>query len=59
MLWCAANVPASRTRNLFTGGNMRGPVNAGTADYVPVFLSEIPLLMRRAILPIDVALVQV
>lgn len=52
-------MPASRTRNLFTGGNMRGPVNAGTADYVPVFLSEIPLLMRRAILPIDVALVQV
>ncbi|HRO69860.1 MAG TPA: acetyl-CoA hydrolase/transferase C-terminal domain-containing protein, partial [Chitinophagaceae bacterium] len=28
-------------------------------DYVPIFLSEIPVLFRRNILPIDVALIQV
>ena len=31
----------------------------GGADYVPVFLSEIPQLVTRNILPLDVALVQV
>lgn len=43
----------------FIGANMRKQVNNGLADYVPVFLSEIPLLFRRNILPIDVALIQV
>lgn len=32
-------------------------MNDGRADFVPVFLSEIPLLFRRNILNIDVALV--
>lgn len=31
----------------------------GRADYTPIFLSEIPLLFRRNLLPLDVALVQV
>jgi len=43
----------------FIGANMRKQVNAGLADYVPIFLSEIPLLFQRNILPIDVALIQV
>ena len=34
-------------------------LNDGRADYVPIFLSEIPQLFRRNILPLDVALVQV
>jgi acyl-CoA hydrolase len=34
-------------------------VRDGRADYVPVFLSEIPNLFNQGILPIDVALVQV
>jgi acyl-CoA hydrolase len=34
-------------------------VNAGYADYVPVFLSEIPELIKRNVMPIDVALVHV
>ena len=34
-------------------------MNDGRADFVPVFLSEIPLLFRRNILNIDVALVHV
>jgi acyl-CoA hydrolase len=48
-----------RHNALFIGANVRDDVNAGLADYTPVFLSEIPLLFRSGRLPIDVALVQV
>jgi acyl-CoA hydrolase len=41
----------------FVGGNVRNSVNEGRADYIPVFLSEIPALFRRGVLPVDVALV--
>ena len=44
---------------LFVGANARAAVHAGQADYVPVFLSEVPQLFRRGVLPLDVALVQV
>lgn len=47
------------TRSLFVGANVRKAVNQGTADYVPVFLSEVPALFRRNLLPLDVALLQV
>lgn len=43
----------------FIGGNMRKQLNQGIGDYVPVFLSEVPLLFSRRILPVDVALIQV
>lgn len=43
--------------NLFIGGNLRSAVNEGRADYIPVFLSEIPSLFRRDVLPLDVAIV--
>ena len=33
--------------------------NEGRADYMPVFLSEIPALFARRALPVDVALIQV
>ncbi len=45
--------------NLFIGPNVRGAVAAGNASYIPIFLSEVPLLFRRSILPLDVALIQV
>ena len=48
-----------RTNALFVGANMREAVNEGVADYIPVFLSEVPGLFRKGILPLDVALVQV
>ncbi|WP_435336456.1 hypothetical protein [Klebsiella pneumoniae] len=41
------------------GSNCRAAVNEGRGDYVPIFLSEIPLLFHRGIINIDVALVQV
>jgi acyl-CoA hydrolase len=48
-----------RINSLFVSENIRGAVNDGRGDYVPIFLSEIPILFKRNILPIDVALVQV
>lgn len=48
-----------RTNALFVGANVRKAVNEGSADYLPIFLSEVPGLFRQNILPIDVALVQV
>lgn len=48
-----------RVNAFFVGGNVRKAVNEGRADYLPVFLSEVPGLFRKNILPIDVALIQV
>src|SRR5689334_7571632 len=47
------------TRSLFIAANIRAAVASGEADYAPVFLSEIPALFRKNILPLDVALVHV
>ncbi|HEY6190928.1 MAG TPA: acetyl-CoA hydrolase/transferase C-terminal domain-containing protein [Bacteroidota bacterium] len=48
-----------RHNALFIGRNVREAVNDGRADFTPVFLSEIPSLFYRGILPIDVALIHV
>ena len=48
-----------RMNSLFVSENVRQAVNEGRADYVPIFLSEIPILFKRKILPIDVALMHV
>ena len=48
-----------RVNAFFVGANVREAVNSGRGDYVPVFLSEIPALFRKGVLPIDVALVNV
>lgn len=48
-----------RTNAMFIGANVREAVAEGVADYIPVFLSEVPGLFRKGILPLDVALVQV
>jgi len=45
--------------SLFVSSNTRAVVNSNDGDYVPVFLSQIPQLFRKNILPIDVALIQV
>lgn len=47
------------TNAFFVGSNVREAVAEGHADYIPVFLSEVPQLFRRGILPLDVAMVQV
>lgn len=48
-----------RMNSCFVGGNVRNMVNSTQGDYIPIFLSEIHLLFRKNILPIDVAIVQV
>lgn len=45
--------------SLFVSESTRKAVNSSFGDYTPVFLSEIPLLFNRNILPIDVAIIQV
>ncbi len=45
--------------SLFVSAANRSVVNSSAGDYVPIFLSQIPQLFRKNILPIDVALVQV
>lgn len=46
-----------RHRALFIGPNARQAVNEGRADYVPVFLSDVPHLFERGALPLDAVLV--
>lgn len=47
-----------RHNAFFIGSNVRSAVHAGRADYTPVFLSQIPDLMRSRRMPVDVALIQ-
>jgi acyl-CoA hydrolase/GNAT superfamily N-acetyltransferase len=51
---------ASRFRHsaFFIGPNVRQAVQEGRADFIPVFLSEIPELIRSRRVRIDVALIQ-
>ena len=51
--------PSFRVNSVFVGPNMRRAVQEGRADYLPVFLSEVPKLFRSGLLGLDVALVQV
>ena len=48
-----------RHNALFIGQSTRKAVEEGRADYTPIFLSEIPNLMLRRKMRIDVALIQV
>lgn len=43
----------------FIGANVRKAINEKRADFIPVFLSEVPLLFKRNILSLDVALIHV
>src|SRR4051795_10559789 len=46
-----------RHRALFIGHNARRAVNEGRADFVPVFLSDVPALFLSGALPLDAVLV--
>jgi acyl-CoA hydrolase len=48
-----------RHNALFVGPGDRAAVNDGQADYLPIFLSEIPALFYSRRLPLDVALLHV
>jgi 4-hydroxybutyrate CoA-transferase len=53
----AAMERSFRHRALFIGPNARVAVNEGRADYVPVFLSDVPRLFRSGALPLDAVFV--
>jgi acyl-CoA hydrolase len=44
--------------SLFTGAAMRKPISEGHADFMPIFLSDIPSLFLTKRLPLDVAFLQ-
>jgi len=46
-----------RVNSLFISANVRQAVHQGRADFTPVLLSELPLLFKRKVLPLDVAFV--
>ncbi|MGB9698706.1 MAG: GNAT family N-acetyltransferase [Thermodesulfobacteriota bacterium] len=47
-----------RHNSFFVGDNSREAVNRGLADYTPVFLSNVPNLFSRGLVPVQVALIQ-
>lgn len=53
------NAESFHLNALFVGSNARPAVQSGQADYIPIFLSETPLLFKRGLLPVDVALIHV
>jgi 4-hydroxybutyrate CoA-transferase len=48
-----------RSVSFFTGPALRGPVNRGDADFVPVFLKDVPLLFRHGVVELDACFVRV
>ena len=48
-----------RVNSMFISHNIRKAVQEGRADFTPILLSEFPLLFKRGLLPLDVALIQV
>lgn len=45
--------------SLFVSTPVREAVNSDRGDFVPVFLSEIPILFKRGMLPLDIAMITV
>jgi 4-hydroxybutyrate CoA-transferase len=48
-----------RHKALFIGANARAAVNEGRAEYVPVFLSDVPDLFTSGLMPLDAVLINV
>jgi 4-hydroxybutyrate CoA-transferase len=48
-----------RHNSLFVGPADRPAIGEGKADYVPVFLSEVPSLFSQRVIPLDVTLIHV
>jgi 4-hydroxybutyrate CoA-transferase len=51
--------PRFRSISLFTGAGLRTPIAEGRADFMPVFLSDIPGLFLSGQIRLDAALLQV
>ncbi|CAJ0585768.1 unnamed protein product, partial [Mesorhabditis spiculigera] len=48
-----------RSNSLFTGANLRAAVSEGFADFNSCFLHEVPMLFRKGVINLDIALIQV
>jgi acyl-CoA hydrolase len=46
------------SNSLFAGGNVRAAIGEGRADFIPVFLSDIPSLFIDRVIDLDVAILQ-
>jgi acetyl-CoA hydrolase len=46
-----------RVNSLFISGNVRKAIQEGRGDFTPVLLSELPLLFKKGLLPVDVSFV--
>lgn len=45
--------------SLFTSAQLRKPIEEGWADFMPIFLSDVPVLFSSGRVPLDVAILQV
>ncbi len=45
--------------SMFIGGNVRQAHKEGRANFIPSFLSEVPVMIRSGVIPVDVALISV
>lgn len=48
-----------KVNSMFIGGNVRKAHKEGRANFIPCFLSEVPIMIRSGVIPVDVALIQV
>jgi len=48
-----------KTHSFFVGANVRSAIQSGEADYIPIFLSEVPHLFSNNIISLNIALIQV
>jgi acyl-CoA hydrolase len=46
-------------KTFFVGANMRAAIQTDSGSYIPMFLSEVPALFKKGVIPIDVALITV
>jgi acyl-CoA hydrolase len=53
------HINSFHVNSFFIGQNVRHTLQAGNGSYTPVFLSELPWLFRKNILPLDVAFIHV
>jgi acyl-CoA hydrolase len=52
-------IKSFHVNSFFIGKNVRHTLKSGNGSYTPVFLSELPLLFKRKIIDLDVALIHV
>lgn len=52
-------IDSFHVNSFFIGKNVRHTLKAGNGSYTPVFLSELPKLFKKNILPLDVAFIHV